>query len=109
MILHLLLNELAEQNTVAPYISWERVAYPLEHFRRCVSNGATIGECFMLLRSLEHFRKSKVDQLDTAFLVNHDVLWFDVPIDNVKPLQSLKSAQSLARIKLDPLFLVVFA
>lgn len=42
-------------------------------------------------------------------LVNHDILWLDVSVDNVVPLERLKGTNDLRCVKLDPLALVVFA
>jgi len=58
------------------------------------------------LRS-QNLGKSEVNQLDASILVNHDVLRFDISVNDVVPLQSFQGAHDLRGVKLDPLPFVV--
>ena len=62
------------------------------HYRSAES----VGE---LVAGAQALAEAKVDELDVAFGVQHDVLGLQVPINNVQVVQVLDGAGNFAQIK----------
>lgn len=102
--LHLLLEELADQNAKAPDICLERIAtrYSKKYFWSSVADSSTVCRRSEVVWRIELFCKPEVDQLGISSLIKHDIFRFEVSVDDVEGSEWFKSAEDLARVEGDP-------
>ncbi len=88
-------NHLIGQNAQGPPVDWLSVSLIQKHFRRqilgrsaqCVSSGLTV------------LSKAEICQLQVAVLVDENVLWLQISVDDVLRMQILKHKCYLRRIE----------
>ena len=72
----------ANQNAYAPYVGFVSVANVHHYLGSAVARRATIRIGPICLNVLHLFSKSKIDDLDMTIVVNENVVWLEITVDD---------------------------
>ena len=56
----------------------------------------------IFLSSFNFLGKAEISQLDQASLIDHDIFWFEVAVDDVPGMQVIQSEHDLRNVKFGP-------
>lgn len=91
-------NQLIQKGTYTIDISPSIMALTHQDFWAHVFRRAT--ERMRSLTVRDYLRKSEISNLQVSINVNKNVLWFDIPVDNIHVVQMLQSEQKLRKVEL---------
>ena len=88
-------NHLVRQNSESPPVNWLAVTFIEEHLWGQILWGTakSVGS------GLAVFGKSEVCQFQVALLINQNILWLQISVNNVQRVQILEHEGDLGRIK----------
>ena len=92
-------DHLANKDSKAPNIDLVVIASADEYLGRGIGRRTTVGSRLIPLDISHLLGEAKVDQLDVARLVNQNIFWLQIPVDNVSFVQLLDSHQDLCKVK----------
>lgn len=102
-------EQLNHYDTETPQVSWVWVSFrrSCHDFRRSIANSATV--CLApLIILLQFTRKTEINQFYVTVLINHNVVRFQVPINNAIPVQEAHNSQYLSTKEINPILFPSF-
>jgi len=103
------LGQLTQENTETPDVCLEGVPriHVQQDFRGCIAKSPAIRIGPVILPLTQALGEAKVNQLNVACLIYHDVVRFEVSIDDVLLVQHLEGTEDLGRVELRPVLVLL--